>query len=121
MIMKQISGTVAGGAEAEERGEGGFLRKSNGVADVGMMARWTESRCDDCCRFDGVLRDKEVVSPAVLQQKDGWHGLSFINVVGDVDNGLVLDGFFGESKPVGFLCRCSSMEYEEWGASHFRW
>jgi hypothetical protein len=112
MILKQISGAVAGGAEAKERGEGGFLRKGDGVADVGMKARWTEDRCDGCCRFDGVSRNKKVVSPVMLQQKDGWHGFSLIDVVGDVDNRLVFDGVFAKSEPVGFLCRCSFMEYE---------
>ena len=58
---------VSHGAEAEERGEGGFLRKGDGVADVGMMARWREDRCDGCCHFDGVFRNKEVVSPVMLQ------------------------------------------------------
>ena len=120
MVIKQISGAVAGGTEAEERGEGGFLRKGDGMADVGVLARWKESRYHGCCHCDGVLRNKQVVSPVVLQQKDGWPGLSFIDIVGDVDNRTELEGFPGEPEPVGLLCSCSSMEDEEWGASHFR-
>ena len=121
MVMKQIGSAVAGGAETEERGEGGVLRKDDGVTDVGVIAHRAEDRCDGCCSFSGVRGNKKVVSPVMFQQKDGRPGLSLIDIAGNVDNGFMLDGFFAESDRIGFCCCCSFMEYEEWGASHLRW
>jgi hypothetical protein len=86
-----------------------------------MLTRWVENRHHGCCHCNGVFRDEQIVSPVMLQQKDGWLGLSLIDIAGDVDNRLVLQRFSAKSESIGLLCCCCFMENEEWRASHFRW